>query len=346
MKTFFIIPTLKCGGAEHVSITFAKQLKDQEVKFINLGVDEGELKESIERNFPLISLNSKRSISACLGLRKIIKKEKPDYIFATHIHVAVILLMILPGKSSKVIVRIPTMPSNELYKGFKIKVLEFLERKLFKKAYAIIAQTDEMKQEINRILKIELSKIVTITNPVDIDQIDEQTRNSTSPYDSTKDNYLAVGNISPAKAYDVLIKSFETVVQHNPNAHLHILGRYDSEYAAGILEIAKGCPNIHFHGFCQTPYIYMKHCSTFVLSSRMEGLPNVVLEAMYLNKPVVATTCVPIIDKLITSGINGFKAEPENAISLADAMIKALEIKDIHNKYCENSNEFLKLFKK
>lgn len=344
MKTFFIIPTLKCGGAEHVSITFAKQLKDQEVKFINLGVDEGELKENIERIFPLVSLNCKRSISARHQLKKIIKKEKPDYIFATHIHVAVILLMILPEKSSKVIVRIPTMPSNKLYKGLKIRMLEFLERKLFKKAYRIIAQTDEMKTEINKILKIDLNKIVTITNPVDTNQIEEQTVDASNPFDSTKDNYLAVGNISPAKAYDILIESFKVVANTNPNAHLHILGRHDNEYGTGILKAAETCPNIHFHGFSTTPYIYMKHCSAFVLSSRMEGLPNVVLEAMYLNKPVVATTCVPIIDKLINNGVNGYKVEPENIASLAEAMTKSLSLTDIHNEYIDTSDEFKKLF--
>ena len=344
MKILFVIPAMKCGGAERVATTFAKCLSEHEVKFVNLGSDDGELTNWIKPYFPLTSLNCSRSISAYFPLKKLIRREKPDFIFATHIHVALILLLINRRLKSKVVVRIPTMPSNKLYKGLRIRIMDWLERKLMRKAHLIIAQTDAMKKEICNMFDVDSKKVVTIQNPIDTELIDKQTSNAANPFDCAKVNFLSVGNISPAKAYDKLIEAFEIVTEKLHDAQLYILGRTDSEYAQQIVAKAKGNPNIHFEGFCENPYRYMKHCSALVLPSRMEGLPNVVLEAMYLDKPVAATTCVPIIEKLIDDGVNGYKAEPENAEMLASAMLKVILLHDIHNSHIDSSNTIKQIF--
>lgn len=343
MKILFVIPTMKCGGAERVATTFAKCLSEHEVKFVNLGKPDGELTNWIKPYFNTISLNCSRSISAYLPLKKLIRKEKPDFIFATHIHVALILLMINRRQKAKVIVRIPTMPSNNLYNGLKIKIMEYLQRRLFRKAHSIIAQTDEMKKEIACMFDVDEKKITTIENPIDTELIDRQVTEVTNPFDSTKNNFIAVGNISPAKAYDKLIEAFGIVSKQNNSAQLYILGRTESEYAQQIIAQANGNPNIHFEGFCENPYRYMKYCSALVLSSRKEGLPNVVLEAMYLNRPIAATTCVPIIDKLIKNGTNGYKAEPDNSESLAIAMQQAVKLHNISN--CHNDDSYITIKK-
>ena len=347
MKILFVIPSLKCGGAERVATTFAKSLSGHEVKFVNIGTPEGELSDWIKPYFQIISLNCKRSISALLPLQRLIKKEKPDFIFSTHIHVSVILMLTGKANARKLIARIPTMPSNKLYKGLKIKIMESLERKLFRNAHTIIAQTEAMKKEICRMLDIDENKVVTIHNPIDTELIDGQAT-ATNPFDKTKTNYLSVGNISPAKGYDILIKAFKMVQEKDRNAQLYILGRTESEYARQIIALANGNPNIHFEGFCKNPYQYMKYCSVLVLPSRMEGLPNVVLEAMYLNRPVAATTCVPIIDDLIKDGVNGYKSQPDNAESLASAMRKATQLQDIRNENLNETSiiEFKKIFEK
>ena len=77
----------------------------------------------------------------------------------------------------------------------------------------------------------------------------------------------------------------------------------------------------------------MAHCDVFVLPSRMEGFPNVLLEAMCLNKPVVATTCLPVIQQIVKDGVNGYVCPEEDAEKMASSMTKALDLKDIHNTY-------------
>lgn len=345
MKILFVIPTLTCGGAERVSTTLAKILsKQHEIEFVNISSNAGEFKENIEQYFKLSSLNCQRTISSFFPLKKIIKRKKPDFVFASHLHVAVVLMLISLVTKTKVIVRFPTMPSNKLYKGIKIKILELFERLLFRKAFKIIAQTEEMKREIQNILHINESKILTLNNPIDTQLIDSQTLSLVNPFKETGTIYLSVGNISPAKGYDILIESFMKIYRQNEQAHLYILGRTNNDYAKGIISQAAECPNVHFLGFCENPYIYMKYCSVFVLSSIMEGLPNVVLEAMYLNRPVVATTCVPIINKLITDGKNGYKVAPGDKNELARAMQKAVNLGSIFNPDRQQIINYDKIF--
>lgn len=338
MKILFILPSMECGGAERVAVTFAKCLTEHEVKFVNLGTAEGELTNWIKPYFPITSLNCRRSIRAYFPLKRLIRKENPDFIFTTHIYVSVLLMLTGKKNTRKLIARFPTMPSNKLYKGLKIRIMEALERILFRNAHTIIAQTDEMKKEICSLLNVKDENVVTIHNPIDTELIDKQTCNIDNPFDKNNVNYLSVGNISPAKGYDTLISAFRMVLEKDNTAQLYILGRKETEYAQQIISTAKDCPNIHFEGFCKNPYQYMKYCTALVLSSRMEGLPNVVLEAMYLNRPVAATTCVPIINELIINDVNGYKSEPDNAESLAFAMLQAIRLSNIHNNSQDDSN--------
>lgn len=335
-KILFVLPTLHCGGAERVTITLAKSLPAEEfdVKFINIGDRRGELLEMIQKQFPLVSWGYSRTLYSIWKLYKFLKSEKTDYVYSSRIHVSILLLIInylLP--KFKVILRIPTMPSNKLYSGIKALLIDRLERLLYRKAYKIIAQTDEMRSEIIQRYKVIPSKVVTILNPIDKDWITLKLKNQTTPYPLGKGrNYLAVGNIVYAKAYDILIKAFQEFLKTEPEASLYILGRKEGKYAEGILkliDVDNLKEHIHFMGFCQNPYVYMKYCDAFVLSSRMEGLPNVLLEALYLGKPVIATMCVPIVKQLITDGVNGCKVEIENVGQLVEALERIVNIKDL-----------------
>ena len=90
---------------------------------------------------------------------------------------------------------------------------------------------------------------------------------------------------------------------------------------------------IHCVGYQSNPYPYIKYANCFVLSSRAEGMPNVLLESLYLHTPVATTKCIPVISRLVHEGLHGFLAEPENPESLAQAMEKCLNLKDIHSNY-------------
>ena len=81
------------------------------------------------------------------------------------------------------------------------------------------------------------------------------------------------------------------------------------------------------------------------MPSRQEGLPNALIEAMFLKRPVVATLCIPVIGRIVKDGYNGYLAESENVSSLALCMLKAPELKHFEMTYQPTPKEsFIKVF--
>lgn len=70
-----------------------------------------------------------------------------------------------------------------------------------------------------------------------------------------------------------------------------------------------------------------------MLSSRWEGLPNVLIEALYLGTPVAAFKCIPIIERIVKDCVEGVLAEKENVNALANAMAKAVDFGRISARY-------------
>ena len=153
------------------------------------------------------------------------------------------------------------------------------------------------------------------------------------PYSEEEIVFLAACTIDFRKGIDVLIDAWHKVIEQIPNAHLYIIGRDTSDYAEEMKKKALDKKKITFLGFQSNPYPYLKYCDVFVLSSRMEGFPNVVLEAMCFNKPIASTTCVDVIKEIIQQGVNGYTCDVEDTEALADSMVKALRLKNICNQY-------------
>ena len=96
---------------------------------------------------------------------------------------------------------------------------------------------------------------------------------------------------------------------------------------------------VHLVGYDSNPYRWMKYCDCFVLPSRFEGLPNALLEAMYLGRPVVAFRCLKIISNMICEGKNGYTCEIENPKELAKMMLEAVKLKNCNLIYKPASKE-------
>ena len=96
------------------------------------------------------------------------------------------------------------------------------------------------------------------------------------------------------------------MILKHPNFKLYILG--DDRGALDEIENLITELDLKNHvvlaGFIGNPYLYYANCDLFILSSHREGFPNVLLENYYLNTPIVATRCVPIVQQLIENAIN------------------------------------------
>lgn len=337
-KYYFLLPDLAAGGAERVSITIARLLKKNgfDVEFLNLGEAKGDMESWLVPEFKLTSFGHSRVLKALPQLRSFMKSHPEASFFSSREHTNLVGLLAAKLAHRRIIVRVPNMPNNKLEHGLagvKIRVIKAINKRLLSNASIVIAQNKEMRKQLLSYYSLPEEKVVAINNPVDKDYVLKSADGSKNPFNDGEKVFLAACTIDFRKGIDVLIDAWPKVKEQVHNAHLYIIGRDSSVYAEDMKKKASGQKGITFLGFQANPYPYLKYCDVFVLSSRMEGFPNVVLEAMCFNKPVASTTCVDVISEIIQPGVNGYTCDIEDPEALANAMVEASKIQNIKNNY-------------
>lgn len=344
-KVLFCVPP-NVGGAERVTLTIAKLLDREkyDVKVVIVGRTTGEIKEFVPDYMEIIHVKVRNIWDfTTWRLVNVFKKEKPDVCFCSlmYLNVRVILAAKIVG-GIRIVVR-----NNIAFDRMRFDNA-MLIKTLYPRADAIILQTDEMKQEMKAALKIDESKLHVIFNPIDTDSIKTKLKNAVSPFKKECQNYVFVGRIDYVKGLDVLISAFAKVAVQNQNARLFLVGKIvetDSYYQSLKKQIAelKLENYIIWTGFTNNPYQYIKYADCFVLPSRIEGLPNVLLDAMYLQVPVVATRSVPVIDRIVSPD-RGTVVDVNDDVALSVAMENAIKMKVKELYESNNDIELTQLF--
>ena len=330
------------GGAERITITIAKffDTNNYDIKCVLVQKGDDEIIKFIPQNIPILSIPCRHIYMSTLSIKKLLKKEKPNIVFCSSpaINARLIIAAKLCG-NIRVVVRNSNMFS------FERKDVQVLVKLTYPFADKIILQQDEMKADfLKRVSTIKPEKAITLYNPIDIEHI-KKGITAPNPFPEKDNiNYLWVARFAYEKAQDILVRAFSLVHKKQSNAHLWLIGRYnpENEFASSVVTYVKnnGLEDfVHFVGHDDNPYKWMKHCDCFVLPSRNEGLPNVMLEAMYLERPVVASRCLKIINDLIIEGENGYSVGVGDIENLASYMLKAVKIKKCHMIYNASSKE-------
>lgn len=347
-KILFFLP-INVGGAERVTVTIAKMLpaKEYDVRLYLVGEKIGDIQQFIPKNF-IINLIRVRNIWA-LGFTKIfltIKKEKPYATFSSlmYLNARVALASHLAGVK-KCIIR------NNNHLSYMRKDHLIISKYLYPFASTVIAQQEEMKDDLIDNLGLDSDKVIVLHNPIDVCTIDAKLKDCVNPFPQNKHkNFVWVGRFSKEKGQDILVKAFAKVKKKLPDAHLYLVGRYgqDKKFYNKVKELIlenQLMEFVHLIGHDSNPYKWVKYCDCFVLPSRIEGLPNSLIEAQYLGKPCAATLCIPMIGRIIDEGNNGYLADNQDDNSLAESMIKAVALKQIRMTYkCPTNEDFIKLF--
>lgn len=161
------------------------------------------------------------------------------------------------------------------------------------KCDGVIFNAEDSKQYFAKRHPALAAKCVSIPNCFDLEQLrrdaqdntDEVFRNSCTG----KQVIIAVGRLCQVKGFDGLIKSFFLLQKRLENVRLAIIG--DGEEMDTLRQLAADSPDILLMGARKNPMPYLAAADAFVLSSRHEGFPNVVIEAMSVGVPVICTNC-------------------------------------------------------
>lgn len=347
-KKILFFTNAATGGAERVTVTIGKMLpKDKyEVKFVLVDKNKGSIAKFIPQEYDIkYILYPNIWCGVTMRMVKLLMKEKPYAVFSTAMQLSSRVLL-----AAHIVGNIKCIIRNCNYFSTIRWDQLLLCRWTYKYADWIIAQQEEMKEDIlNHIKNINPQKVLPLQNPLDVETIEVKS-NVPSPFPDDKSlNYVWVARFDKSKGQDVLAKAFVKVAKQNPKANLYFIGKEDnqgfSQYVRKIVEKGGVAKQVHFMGFDANPYRWMKYCDCFVLPSRIEGLPNALIEAQYLHRPAVATSCIPIIQRIVKDGITGYVVTPEDSEAMAEAMLKAPALGRINMMYegaqCE---DFIKLF--
>ena len=340
-KILFFLPNLHGGGAERVTVNILRKL-NTELFDIHLAIVkyEGEYIELLPKNLTIHKLNAKKTVFSIFKLKNVIKNILPDIVYSTLFYANIVLYLALSGlkKRPRVILRSPNSPKLTLENRQLNFIMKFLLEKAYTQADLILAQTPEMKNEIIKYHNINKNKIEVFLNPLDTELIEKKIKKIKNPFDENQINVVAAGRLTKQKGFDILVKSFKDIIEKNDNYFLHIIGEDDGEkdnIQQMICDLSLE-NNIKLWGFQKNPYKFFYYADLFVLSSRWEGLPNAVLENLYLKKPVVATRCIPFMEQLVHENINGKLVDIEDPIQLAHAI---LNYKSIELNFSKISND-------
>lgn len=298
----FILPNLHLGGAERIITTINNHLPREKFRSsLLLFKKEGGYLEFLRDDVEIIEINTESIKSSLFPILKQIWKKKPDVVFCGWGEIGAFLSPFIPffGKT-KFISRETNVVSQHVTK----KEIRFFYR-FYNNFNKIICQSDDMRNDLIQNFGIKPEKTVKINNPVDFDFIEEKLCISEKPelFSSDFKNVVAIGNLTGRKGFDHLLQVFSHL--KNEKIRLHILGDGRDRDILHQMKKDLELENVIFHGQQKNPYQFLKFADLFILSSRYEGFPNVLLEAGACGVYSLANDCKGGIREIILYKING-----------------------------------------
>ena len=191
-------------------------------------------------------------------------------------------------------------------------------------AVAVLTQRD--REEYGRLLPgVRLLRI-----PNAVHSMDQE------PSDHTNKIVLAAGRLFPQKGFDMLIPAFAKVSERHPDWQLRIFGTGERrQQLRDLIEEHHLYNHVFLMGHTQQLDDELAKASVYVLSSRFEGLPMVMIEAMAHALPVVSFDCPTGPADVLTDGQEGLLVPPKDVDALAEALCRLLDDRDLRDRMGE-----------
>ncbi|MCX2837907.1 glycosyltransferase [Salinimicrobium sp. MT39] len=275
-------------------------------------------------------------------LNEIVKSFQPDIIQANAsdtLKYAVLSKLFFRWKA-------PLVYRNASTSSFYIKnkLTKNVNAFLLKKIDLIISVSQASLKDLNILFPFTKNKSLVI--PVGVEEtLDLDKKKIKNPFkNKEKFNLLHIGSFTREKNHIGLIKIFNKTVAKNNNFHLSLIGEGplipNIKKLVSDLELSE---NVDFLGEIENPRDYLIFSDTFLLPSLVEGLPGVILEAMYYKTPVVAYN-VGGVSEVLSNNLTGKLIKFDDEKGFSDAVIelkrnKELMVSIVQNAYaliCEN----------
>ena len=342
-RIVIVISTMGPGGAERVVsylsgfwadagkqvllVTLSSETPfytlNESVKVVGLGV-MAESKSMVQ--------GVRRNIARVREIKAELKRTAPDVVISFMDKTNILVLLATRGLG------VPVIVSERIFPGsYKIGAAwDFLRRRVYRFAFKVVAQTEEVKKAL---AQKGIANVAVIPNPVlpsdEVDQLEPRKEKV----------LLAAGRLEYQKGFDLLLEAFSKVHELHPGWVVVITG--SGELAAELRDLAKslGIGNkVELTGTVRNLPAYLQQADVFVLSSRFEGFPNVLVEAMAAGKPVVAADCSSGPAEIIRHNENGLLVRKENIVELAQQLDLIMDDKVLRQRLGANARKITDVY--
>jgi glycosyltransferase involved in cell wall biosynthesis len=286
----FILPNLSGGGAERATINLLTRLHQKKHPVMLIVFDKcGPLSSMVSPEIDVLNLKTLTLRKSVVPLIRKIYFIQPKVIFTTFGYINLFLILasfFIPGKFL-IWAREANLPSKSLFNNKHSYLMGLGYRWIYRYADRILCTSYKMKNEFIDNYHVPSARISILPNPIDEQLIRKM---SCMPVELECNNvcFVAAGRLVRQKGFDQLLQWFAQL--DSDKSKLYILGegpmRLDLEKITVSLDLSD---RVFFIGFCDNPWNWIANADAFLLSSRWEGMSNVVLEALSCGTPVIAT---------------------------------------------------------
>ncbi|WP_045217645.1 glycosyltransferase [Desulfonatronovibrio magnus] len=366
MRIAVIIPSLAGGGKERMRLHLIKEWLDHGIAIdLVLCRKQGDLLQLVPSEVKIYEVAAQHNYFFPFGFLRYLIKHRPTHILSASNDITAMSLLInlVTRLDIPVVASFHNHLSSEVQfakglKFFSVKIVNFILAKTISRAKGVIAVSKSVADDLIGHFPCLKDNIYTINNPT-INQ--DMRRRATQPLSGNPVPagipwIFYAGRLVPAKGLDVLLQAFYKIAARS-NAHLVLAG--EGPLRAQLTDMVRDMKlidRVHFMGFQENPLPWMREADVFVLPSRHEGLPNVLIEALACGAQIVATDCPGGSEEILGNGIYGQLVPVDDAVALSNAVIMSLNrefyvapeiLKDRAEDYTveKAANEYLNVLK-
>lgn len=330
-RAAFFLPSLSGGGAERALLQVANAFAARGLSVdLVVGDEVGPYAAEVSANVKVVPLRKKRVIACLPALIRYLRNVQPSVLVSTmmHANIVAVVARILSRQSARVVVRESNVP--EVWNGKPLhqgkSLLLHIAGFVYPYADAVVCVSSGVQSSLVEGLKLDSALTRVIMNPVvseeffalaSIAPVFPCSALSDGPY------VIAVGRLEVVKGFDALIEAFAEYRKVHP-INLLILGEGSRRKPLQALAEQLGiADHVFMPGFIANPFPLMKQADLFVMSSRREGLPNALIQAIALKRPAVVTQMPDGPVEILDNDRYGITVPIDNAEALCAGMLAA-----------------------